>query len=285
MPPSSVLPSLFSPEELSTKQIWHITTPALIPVTAVQRASMQSINEGSSITTYRGSEYGFCKDSHVNRSRLPVLLPSQSGKRFHFLQKPIDRTLHLQQLIRLPKLGPERSRSRATDRAGATSDANGPQQPHGLKMRYRPFGDAEPQPEGSGNEGNEGPVENETLPPKFHAPTMSDHSKRGEKRKATKAEDDHSTSQELRTKKRKKDSSRIAKATQQTPEANTEDKLHCSSQPVTQESLNANGIRSLESQMPQAKDVLPSPPPAAGKARREGHKKRKKDKHKVASDE
>lgn len=265
------------------KQIWHITTPALIPLTAVERVPLQSISEGSSITSYKGFDYGFHEDSHISQSRVPVLLPFQSDNRFHFLRKPIDRTLHLQQLIRLPGFGAERSGQRASNGTGAALNVDGPQQPHGLKMRYRPFGDAEFQSEGSDCMGA---AENNLPLPRFELPSALDHIKRGEKRKAPRIGDDHLASRELVNKKRKRDDPHLAKVTQQTSKTNTGKLPHHSPQPVQQENVNVNvnGIEYPESQTPKTTDI-PSSSPTGENLREKGHKKRKKDKKvkKVAS--
>jgi len=145
------------PESDTTKQIWHITAPAGIPLTDVKSLSLAKIDSKQSIFTHKSIDYSLVEDksavANEAGSHKHVLIPS--GKGYTSIKAPVSRTLHVQQIISLPNLS-KRQANPATG-SNAAADANrsqvrGPKpQPKGLKMRYTPpgFGSGRPGAVGS----------------------------------------------------------------------------------------------------------------------------------------
>ncbi|MCJ1398663.1 hypothetical protein MMC11_001864 [Xylographa trunciseda] len=150
---TSDLATLFSPSNLASKQIWHFTLPASVPMSAIKAVSMDSILKGTSAFTYKHADYAFVSDASCKQATIHLLTPNAKGDEYNAIPRAITRTMHLQQVLRLPDLstasGKETDESHNSQ---GTNDANLTttmlplqrivhQQPKGLKMRYTPFGD------------------------------------------------------------------------------------------------------------------------------------------------
>ncbi|MCJ1459074.1 hypothetical protein MMC28_009451 [Mycoblastus sanguinarius] len=140
--PSSKLPETFGSSNLLGKQIWHITVPASVPISSVKEVSMQSIQKGTAVLSYKGAEYGLVADTDAQSiSSQALLLPSSQSHDYRPSWTIISNTLHLQEIVNLPNLA--RIPPRVLDDKDTTTSAlreRVHQQPQGLKMRYHPFG-------------------------------------------------------------------------------------------------------------------------------------------------
>lgn len=92
--------------------------------------------------SYKGSDYGLIPEDEANHIEKMLLVPSYKDKDYRLARPGIARTLQLQQIVRPPPL-PHRPTGapNGTVRAPTTHVKAVRQQPKGLKMRYRPFGD------------------------------------------------------------------------------------------------------------------------------------------------
>ena len=140
-PETSHLPNLFSPTHLASKQVWHITLPAAIPISAIKDISMDKILGGGTALSHDGSDYGFVSVAKSQQNHAHVLLPNPEHNDYRAATKAITRSLHLQQLLKLPSL-----EKAVNDNAGSTQVQSQTGkvihvQPSGLRMRYAPFGD------------------------------------------------------------------------------------------------------------------------------------------------
>ena len=127
------------------KQIWHITVPASISIDALQEVSMQSLRKGDAVLSYRCAEYGLVADPRNEQQQNRILVPDPQGDSYERTSAAITQTLHLQQLVRLPST-PNCSRglgigTEDTPEYPKVYNNHVHEQPKGLKMRYRPFGD------------------------------------------------------------------------------------------------------------------------------------------------
>ncbi|MCJ1390837.1 hypothetical protein MMC18_003698 [Xylographa bjoerkii] len=154
---ASDLASLFSHSNLASKQIWHFTLPASVPVSAIKSVSMDSILKGASAFTYRDTDYAFVCDAKSKQATTHLLIPNEKGNEYNVAPRSIERTLHLQQVLRLPNLSKTKGKESNNDHSSqATDSVNNNtsstttmlpsqktvhEQPKGLKMRYVPFGD------------------------------------------------------------------------------------------------------------------------------------------------
>lgn len=146
---STKIRKLFTKEKLSGKQIWHITAPASVPIESIQEVPLQKVTSGASIMSHKNADYGLITEADINSTEKVLLVPSSEGNVYRMTGTTIDKTLHLQQIVSLPSTAKLSGRPVNGGSSLPKSHIKAVrQQPTGLKMRYRPFGD-EPQSEGS----------------------------------------------------------------------------------------------------------------------------------------
>lgn len=140
---SSEQTELFSPTSLQGKQIWYITVPAEVSISSLTEVAKQSVQNGSVILNFEGADYGLIAEAGDTETREMLLLPSAGGTEYKPASHPISKTLYLQQLIRPPDglRGPGDLSSSTAIADRSRYQKPKPQQPEGLRMRYRPFGD------------------------------------------------------------------------------------------------------------------------------------------------
>ena len=158
--PSSFISENFAPANLKGKQIWHITAPDSVPLASIKQISRQSILEGSTVLSHQGTDYGLVSDlADSDCSQKILLVPSSNINQYHSSRTPIARTLHLQQLVKLP--------SRTANSQSSTNGISSPpkrtykpriEQPKCLKMRSHAFGVA-----GAGASDSESGSESENI--------------------------------------------------------------------------------------------------------------------------
>jgi hypothetical protein len=139
--------SLFDPSTISSKQIWHITAPSSVPLSAIKSVSLSAIQSHQTILSHDGTDYNLAEEP-TNNAR--VLLPSSKLDAYTAVEVPVTKTLHLQQNIRIPNLSAYQTDPNTGSNAAAsvrTPAISAPRpQPKGMKMRYKPpgFGDEDP---------------------------------------------------------------------------------------------------------------------------------------------
>ena len=143
--PDSRLDDILSPSNLERVQIWHITAPASIPISSIKELSARSIVDGSTILSYKNAEYGLVPDtadaSETSANAQTMLIPSVQRNEYRSTGTKISKTLHLQQLIKLPSHNLP-SQTVSNGAIGSVKRYSRPrnEQPKGLKMRYHAFG-------------------------------------------------------------------------------------------------------------------------------------------------
>jgi len=202
-PEASDLPNLFSPTYLASKQIWHLTLPAVIPISAIKNIMMDKILRGGTALVHNGSEYGFFSNTKAMQNHAHVLLPYSEQNDYRAAPKAITRSLHLQQMLNLPSL-----------EKAAKDNASGPQaqrqigrvvheQPSGLKMRYAPFGD-ESGTLGLGTSSDEEDGEAGPAEAVFRMPPSLGNAQQKDKRRVNGADDTEDTSPVKRSPKKRR---------------------------------------------------------------------------------
>ena len=141
--PESGIDEVFMPSNLESKQIWYITTPASVPINLVKQVSAQSITDGSCVLTHKSADYGLVPDAGDNAKGASkrLLIPQVQDNEYRPVEISIEKTLHLQQLIKLPShVGT--SPNAANSMQGPLEHSRKPpnEQPKGLKMRHHAFG-------------------------------------------------------------------------------------------------------------------------------------------------
>ena len=143
--PTSEQAQLFSPTSLQDKQIWHITVPQGIGISSLTQVAKTSVQDGSAILSYKGADYGLMAEADGIESRETLLLPFPKDESYKPSGQRITKTLHLQQLVHPSGAlrGSEDLKSFTARKEGSHYRRPAPQQPEGLRMRYRPFGDTD----------------------------------------------------------------------------------------------------------------------------------------------
>ncbi|KAI4206402.1 MAG: hypothetical protein LQ346_001111 [Caloplaca aetnensis] len=137
---SRKIQDLFSRENLKGKQIWHITSPASVPISSIKEVLHEKIGSGDPILSYKDANYGLVEADADSIGKV-LLIPSSNENSYKPASAKIAWALHLQQIVKLP------SSERRTDtvngvlKTAKTHVKTIRQQPEELRMRYRPFGD------------------------------------------------------------------------------------------------------------------------------------------------
>lgn len=166
IPSSSKLTDLFSSNSLRTNQFWHVIVPSSVPIYSLREVSTQSVESGSAVFTHEGADYGLVSEVQDQCAKKIILLPSAEANEYKSAVVGISKTFNLQQLV------PDRRHGSSAFKADSTNVTNKYekpvcQQPKGLKMRYRPFGDTEDSSEQSGFESSS---EQSMRAPQFRKP-------------------------------------------------------------------------------------------------------------------
>lgn len=128
-------------------------------MSSIQETTLGKINKGNAILSHNGNDYGFTENSSEDITYTKIMVPKVSDDSYHagnftkvissrgttngFIgAKPIDRILHLQQIVQLPSVYDANAKQASSSTARPTIPAKKPvrQQPPGLKMRFRPIG-------------------------------------------------------------------------------------------------------------------------------------------------
>ncbi|GAB1736199.1 hypothetical protein NU219Hw_g6873t1 [Hortaea werneckii] len=146
-----------SEQSLRGKQIWHITAPSDVPLSSITEVASDAIQTARTVLSHGGAEYMLSEDNLGMENNF-VMLPGQEG--YKPVQQRLDRALHLQQKITLPKLSNlQASETMGSAAAGDVAEAavsTTRPQPKGLRMRYKPSG------YGAGEPGMVGASDSET---------------------------------------------------------------------------------------------------------------------------
>lgn len=164
LPSSSQLLNIFSQSNLASKQIWHIALPASVPVSALKEISMDTILKGTAAFSYKDTDYAFMAVTKAKEPIAHVLVPGDQGTEYMAAPSGIKRSLHVQQVLRLPDLartsqdvqvhkeaGNGNTNVSTTGKVGETvlppRHSAVHELPKGLKMRFKPVGVTDSGPE------------------------------------------------------------------------------------------------------------------------------------------
>ncbi|KAH7036419.1 DNA-directed RNA polymerase I subunit RPA34.5-domain-containing protein [Macrophomina phaseolina] len=137
---SSNLAQLLHSTDLSQKQIWHITAPADIDIKQIKQFVRGSLKKPA--IEHKGVGYAFIPGEKSTRAAAKLLIPTEKG--YSAVPAEISETLHLQQIVNIPKLSAKKADSAHT--TGATQkfverpEKPARPQPEGLRMRFKPYG-------------------------------------------------------------------------------------------------------------------------------------------------
>ncbi|KAL8664117.1 MAG: hypothetical protein Q9202_003301 [Teloschistes flavicans] len=141
-PASTLTSKIFTAEHLRGKEVWHITVPASVPIDSIKEVPIAKVLGGGPILSYKGADYGLVPEDEADHIEKMLLVPSQNDNEYRSTSSGITKTLQIQQIFGLPPLPHKLTgASNGTVRAPISHVKAVRQQPEGLKMRYRPFGD------------------------------------------------------------------------------------------------------------------------------------------------
>ncbi|KAL9003111.1 MAG: hypothetical protein Q9188_003993 [Gyalolechia gomerana] len=139
---SAKVRDLFSKENLRGKQVWHITAPASVPITSIKEVPIQKVAAGDSVLSYSDADYGLIQESGEDTEGKTLLVPFPEDNGYRLAGATIAQTLHLQEFVKLSALSDKAEGvMNGATRASKSHVKEVRQQPQGLRMRYRPFGD------------------------------------------------------------------------------------------------------------------------------------------------
>jgi len=139
---SSDLADLFAHSHLQGKQLWHITVPSTVPIDSITEVAAESVQNGKPVLSHNGSDYGLVPEVEGENGKETLLLPNSKSQDYRDANTKIVRTLHLQQMVQLPSFSHRSGLPNGVTKPPNTYKKVVRQQPEGLRMRYRPFGDS-----------------------------------------------------------------------------------------------------------------------------------------------
>ncbi|KIV82929.1 hypothetical protein PV11_04994 [Exophiala sideris] len=122
-------------ENLTGKQIWHISVPDTVSIDSIKELDIQAVLKGEPIVSKNGVDYNMQPVPPRNET---VLLPQGAKSNYKQCATKIERSFHLREMIK-------KSKSQEETPVIFTATATGKpkvirKQPEGLKMRYTPYG-------------------------------------------------------------------------------------------------------------------------------------------------
>jgi len=66
---------LFKESHLEGKQIWYITAPASVSISAIEQISLQDIKKGKTILSHNSNDYAFVQDVAVDKTYTKIMAP------------------------------------------------------------------------------------------------------------------------------------------------------------------------------------------------------------------
>lgn len=125
--------SLF--DNLSDKQIWHISVPDSVSINSIKELDIEAVLKGRPILSKNGVEY--------NMQPLPsrkevIFLPHGPEVKYRPSARAIDRSFHMREVSIRPELGDDTSLIFTATEIGKPKEIR--KQPEGLRTRYVPYG-------------------------------------------------------------------------------------------------------------------------------------------------
>ena len=120
--------------------------PTSVPLTSIREVAKHSVHDGSAVLSYKGADYGLIAEPEKQGNISALLLPLEEDSVYHQVATGITKTLHLRQLVRLPGISHDVGADDAGTQVGGTinvrnpAEKPAPEQPEGLKMRFKPIG-------------------------------------------------------------------------------------------------------------------------------------------------
>jgi hypothetical protein len=133
--------NLFQPGNTRDKEIWYISAPASLPITALQEVALEKFAKHEAIMTHNGEDYALIADPAA-RDNTRVLLPEKK-RGYRVISTPVEHVLQFQQIVNVQATA---SKGRPKTTSQVLLDTDLPTkpakkvQPTGLRMRLRPSG-------------------------------------------------------------------------------------------------------------------------------------------------
>jgi hypothetical protein len=121
---------------LASQQLWKITCPAGLGITAIEELDIQAARLGKPVLTKNGVEYGLFPDTRKNEV---ILKPGSKGN-FAQTTKPIDQGFVLRAINSEPATAATNAAPQIFTATQPGTPEESRKQPQGLQMRYLPFG-------------------------------------------------------------------------------------------------------------------------------------------------
>ena len=76
---STTLEQLFTPSNLTGKQIWNITAPAGVPLSNIKEVAQAHVKKGDKILSFNGNDYSFVSGNLSDTIDMKLLVPTKNG--------------------------------------------------------------------------------------------------------------------------------------------------------------------------------------------------------------
>lgn len=139
----------FLAQDLTSKQVWHITAPASVSIKDINPFSISDVQSGKPVFSKNGIDYGFLTGLHKTER---LLLADGENVEYAPTKVPISGTYHLRELGRSKARSAtdaDKEKNSISFTALSTVPSKNPrEQPAGMKMRYHPYGSTPASKEG-----------------------------------------------------------------------------------------------------------------------------------------
>ena len=131
----------FLTENLTNKQVWHITAPASVDIGSIKPFNIQDVQSGKPVFSKNGVDYGFLTGMHKQER---LLLANNENVEYAQTTARISGIYHLREIGTLrtknDATGHEENVGVAFTATSAIPPKKPREQPDGLRMRYQPYG-------------------------------------------------------------------------------------------------------------------------------------------------
>lgn len=131
----------FLTQDLSQKQVWHITAPASVNIVDIKPFNIQDVRSGKPVFSKNGIDYGFLTGLHKSEK---LLLATGENVEYVPAGATISGAYHLREIGRSESKNDkdsDKENSEISFTAISTVPPKKPrEQPTGLRMRYHPYG-------------------------------------------------------------------------------------------------------------------------------------------------
>jgi DNA-directed RNA polymerase I subunit RPA34.5 len=74
----------------SGQEIWYITAPASVPLSALKQVNLRDVAQGQAVLTYKEQQYAFVEDKEGTADSTRILIPEEDGMQVGILNAQVE---------------------------------------------------------------------------------------------------------------------------------------------------------------------------------------------------